>query len=753
MSFINQVKIVAFLMVLFATISANAQQIAQDSIKSEKLDEVVVLATRANKNTPITFTNVKKEELASKNLGQDLPILLNQLPSVVTTSDAGAGVGYTGIRVRGSDATRINVTINGIPYNDAESQGTFWVNMPDFVSSVEDIQLQRGVGTSTNGSGAFGASLNLRTLSPKAEAYANTTNTIGSFGTRKHNLSVGSGIHNNFYANVRLSKIKSDGYIDRASSDLSSFYTEAGYIDNKTSIKAIIFGGKEKTYQSWYGTPKAVVEGDTEGIQAFIDRNYPSDAEAQNLLTSGRTYNHYLYDNEIDNYEQTHYQVHVSHKFNQYFTGNFSVNFTKGKGFYEQFKDNEELGDYFPNSPNATEEGNLIRRRWLDNNFYAFVYSLNYKKENLNINFGGGYNKYDGDHFGEIIWDSFPSEINIRENYYNNLGSKRDYNTYVKAEYNLNNLFLFADLQYRKVTYKAKGISSDLLNIDTNQEYNFFNPKLGLSYKLNNYNNFYASLAIGNREPNRDDLIKNPVLPKSERLLDWEAGYKYQRKNLYVNTNLYYMDYKNQLVLTGELDDVGDAIRQNVADSYRAGIELQAGYTFSKKFRIDANATFSMNKIKQFDYVVYDTQYDPNTWETVSYTPITTTFKDTDISFSPNIIAGSTLTYNPLKNLSLGFISKYVGKQYLDNTSSDYKSMPSYFVSDFNASYSIKPTWIKEITLNLLVNNIFNKEYVANGYTYSYYYRPENSNNIAITEVFYYPQATRNFLIGATLKF
>ncbi|MGY0391514.1 TonB-dependent receptor [Bizionia sp. KMM 8389] len=739
---------------LSASFSGFSQEKEKDSTKVETLNEVLLSATRAKDKTPVAFSNITKEELESTNLGQDLPILLDQLPSVVTTSDAGAGVGYTGIRVRGTDATRVNVTINGIPYNDSESQGTFWVNMPDFVSSVEDIQLQRGVGTSTNGSGAFGASLNLKTLEPSKEGYATTTNAVGSYGTRKHNVSIGSGLKNNFYVEGRLSKILSDGYIDRASSDLSSYYTEAGYLDDKTSVKAIVFGGKEKTYQSWYGTPEAVVNGDLEGIQAFIDRNYSSDAEAENMLNSGRTYNYYTYDNEVDDYEQTHYQLHISHQFNSYFSANISGNYTRGKGYFEQFKDDEELGDYFPNSVNADEAGDVVRRRWLDNHFYAFVYSLNYNRNGLNVYLGGGYNKYDGDHFGELIWDSFAVPVPIRTDYYHSLGKKRDFNTYLKAEYTINNnWFAFADVQYRHVNYSSYGNSSDLVPIDVDEKYSFFNPKLGLTYSINNFSSVYGSYAVANREPNRDDLTKNPILPNPERLHDFEFGYKLKKAKYYANANVYYMNYKDQLVLTGDLDNAGDPIRMNVDKSYRAGIELQAGYKFSNKLRIDANATFSKNKIDAFDYVVYDTQYDPNTYDTVSYEGVTTRYEDTDISFSPNVIAGGTLVYSPIENLNLGLIAKYVGKQYLDNTSSDSKSMDAYFVNNFNASFKVYPSWMKEIAFNLLVNNIFNKKYVSNGYTYSYYYRPEGSNDPAITENFYYPQATTNFLMGVTLKF
>jgi iron complex outermembrane receptor protein len=747
-------SVLLFALLLSASlVIAQQSQVKIDSTKTQTLDEILLLSTRVKFNAPFAFTNIKKDALESINLGQDLPILLDQLPSVVTTSDAGSGVGYTGIRVRGSDATRVNVTINGIPYNDSESQGTFWVNMPDFVSSVEDIQLQRGVGTSTNGSGAFGASLNLKTLNPSSQGYANSTHTIGSYGTRKHNISIGSGIKNNFYAEVRLSNIQSDGYIDRARSDLNSYYAETGFLNEKTAVKAIVFGGKEITYQSWYGAPEAVVNNSAAEIQEFIDRNYSSNEEAANLLNSGRTYNFYTYDNEVDNYEQTHYQLHASHQINSNLSANISGNFTKGQGYFEQYKDDETIDEYFPDSTGLNQDGDVIRRRWLDNDFYAFVYSLNYNKENLSLFLGGGYTSYNGDHYGEVIWNSFASAPALGDRYYFSYGEKQDFNTYLKAEYTINAaLFAFVDLQLRTVNYESVGVSSDLLAINVKDDFKFFNPKLGFTYILDNYNSIYGSYAVANREPNRDDLTKNPVTPTSEQLHDFEFGYKLRTDAYYATFNLYYMNYKDQLVLTGELDDVGDPIRQNVADSYRAGIEIQAGYKFSSQFRIDANATFSQNKIQAFDYVVYDTQHN-NTFETVSYNPVTTTYENTDISFSPSTIIGSTLTYSPIKNVAVALISKYVGKQYLDNTSADSKSIEAYFVNNLNLSYKIQPKWLKELSFNVLVNNLMDVEYVSNGYTYSYFYRPENSTNLATTENFYYPQATRNLLVGVTLKF
>lgn len=733
------------------------QEVKKDSIKSEKLDEVIITATRATQKTPVTFTNITKKELKQQNLGQDLPILLDQLPSVVTTSDAGAGIGYTGIRVRGTDATRINVTINGIPYNDAESQGTFWVNMPDFSSSVEDIQLQRGVGTSKNGSGAFGASLNITTSKPSKKGFISTSHSYGSFNSKKHNLVISSGLLNNFYASARLSKITSDGYVDRSASNLESYFAEGGYVTDKTQIQAIIFGGQEITQQAWYGTPEAVINKDLEGIKTFLSHEgYSfSDNQIKNLLSNnGRTYNHYTYDNEVDNYTQTHYQGHFTHKLNEFYTLKLSGNYTRGKGYFEQFKPKEKVKKYFPNSPNKNEKGEVIKRRWLDNHFYATVYSLNYKKNKLNITLGGGYNYYNGDHYGKVIWDSFPTEqIDYKKQYYFSTGIKDEFNTYLKAEYDITKqLFAYADLQYRGVSHKGKGTDNDLNPINFNRKFKFFNPKVGLNYAFNSNHNIYSSFAIANREPNRDDLTKIGVITKPENLQDLEFGYKFKNNTTYATVNLYYMNYKDQLILTGKVDDVGSSIKENVENSYRAGIEIQAGHQISKNIRIDANATFSKNKIENFNYSISDTQYNPQTYEE-TYNTVVTNYKDTDISFSPNIIANGKLTFNANENISFAWIAKYVGKQFLDNTSSDNKKINAYFVNNLNASFKIKQNFIDEISLTLLVNNILNKKYVSNGYTYSYYYRPIGSNDSVITEKFYYPQATRNFLLGATLKF
>ncbi|WP_444671201.1 TonB-dependent receptor [Flavobacterium columnare] len=723
-----------------------------DSTKINALEEVKVASTRLNKKSPFAFTDIKKEALERNNLGQDLPILLDQMPSVVTTSDAGAGVGYTGLRVRGSDATRINVTINGIPYNDAESQGTFWVNMPDFTTSVENIQLQRGAGTSTNGAGAFGASLNLRTLTPSLEGYATTSHSIGSFNTRKHNITFGSGIKNGFYAEGRLSKIASNGYIDRASSDLKSFYTEAGFIHKQTAIKALVFGGKEITYQSWFGTPEAVVNGDRVGILAYINRNYSSTEETENLLNSGRTYNYYTYDNQTDNYEQVHYQLHITHQFTDHLSASLSGNYTKGKGYYEEFKGDQKLKKYFPDHINGNSRSDVIRRKWLDNDAYSLVYTLNYNTKNLNANLGGGYNQYDGTHFGELIKHKYTDLPVANVNYYKSLSKKEDYSVYIKADYTFfYKLQLFLDIQARRIDYTTHGLSSDLKLLNVKKTYPFLNPKIGLNFAIHKNHSIYGSFAVANKEPNRNDLTKNPIEPQAEQLLDYEAGYRFKNKITHINLNGYYMHYNNQLVLTGALDEVGDPIRENVEKSRRIGIELEASIQPVKFFKLDFNITKSINKIKSFDYSVPATEYDIN--GNKSYSTKITKYENTDISFSPNITGGATVTFYPIKNVSVAYIQKYVGKQYLDNTSSEDKKLNSYHNGNLSIQYIFKPKSFAEISFNLLINNIYNKLYESNGYTYSYYDRPLGSNNPVITENFYYPQAGTNFLTGVTLKF
>lgn len=719
---------------------------------TRNLEGVIVTATRAGEKTPTTYTTVDQEEIEKQNLGQDLPFLLNWTPGVVTTSDAGAGVGYTGIRIRGSDPTRINVTVNGIPINDSESQGVFWVNMPDQATSTNSIQVQRGVGTSTNGAGAFGASINLLTSGHTQEAGASISATVGSYNTQKYNAIYRTGLlQSNWAFEGRLSSITSDGYIDRARSDLSSYYVSAGYFGKKSILKFITFAGNEVTYQSWWGTPQARLENDADGMEAVIANNGYTQAQAENLRNSGRTFNYYLYDNQVDDYGQDHYQLHFAHTINDQWSLNSALHYTKGAGFFEEFKDDDDLADYnladVQIGGETISSSDLIRRRWLDNDFYGVTYGLSYDGGDIEAVFGGAYNEYDGLHFGEVIWARYASNGPIRHRYYESHSDKSDFNNYLKLNYQLSpKLNLFGDLQVRAITYEGEGTDNDLRTIDFDQSFTFFNPKFGATYDLGMGANIYGSFAVGNKEPNRSDIIDaSPgTTPDHETLNNLELGFRKQTSTYALQVNYYLMDYKNQLVLTGEVNDVGAGIRTNVADSYRMGIEAQLGLQVAKGLSWNVNAALSENKIKQFDEVIFD--YGPAFDE---YNEVRTTFEDTDISFSPGIVAGSQWTYEPTSGLSFSLLSKYVGEQFLDNTQSDDRKIDAFFVNDFRANYSFSTKSLKGISLSLLVNNILNTEYESNGYTFGYF----GGQDFEVRENYYYPQAGTNFLLSLGLDF
>lgn len=732
------------------TIEINGSDVEQNVSLEESnttMSEHIVQGTRVDNNAPFAHENIDAEEYEENNLGQDLPYMLQTQPSMVTTSDAGAGVGYTGFRIRGSDATRINVTVNGIPINDAESQGTFWVNMPDFASSIGDIQIQRGVGSSTNGSAAFGATVNLNTKDVNAKPYGEIANSYGSFNTRKHTFKVGTGLINDHWAfDGRLSLIRSDGYIDRATSDLRSYYLSGGYYGDKTSVKFITFSGKERTYQSWWGTPESRINNDVEAMEEYAATEGLNAEQRENLLNSGRTYNHYLYQNEVDNYKQDHYQLHVAHQFNNAWSLTAGLHYTRGKGYYEQFKSDAFLPDYGLDGVdvyhNTIEVSDLILRRWLDNHFYGGVYNVNYHKKNLNITLGGGYNYYDGDHYGEVIWAEYAQNIPMETRYYNNYGRKGDFNTYLKVDYTFfDKLTVFGDAQVRHITYATKGIDSDQRMIDIDTSFFFFNPKLGLNYQINNTYRVYASASVAHREPVRNDFIDAPAgrNPKPERLIDYELGAEARWKKARVLINGYYMDYKDQLVLTGELNDVGSSVRTNVDQSYRAGVELIMGFRFTDWLRWELNGTYSVNKIKNFTEIVYD--------YTNGFDIIENEYTNTDISFSPSIIAGSDIFITPFKGFEIQIQSKFVGRQYLDNTQDINRSIDPYFYSNARVSYTFKTKVVKEIMLSFLVNNFTDTKFSSNGYTYTYIYGEQYVRN------HYYPQAGINFLGGVTFKF
>ncbi len=692
-------------------------------------EEFIVSATRASASTPTTFSNVDKSEIAKRNLGQDIPILLNFTPSVVSYSDAGAGVGYTGLRIRGSDQTRINATVNGIPLNDAESHGVFWVNMPDFASSVENIQIQRGVGTSTNGAATFGASLNFQTDTRRDEAYAELDNGFGSFNTWRHTVKAGTGLLNNRFAvDARLSKITSDGYVDRAFSDLSSWFVSGGYYGEKSVIKLVAFSGKEQTYQSWYGLPESKLKDD-------------------------RTYNFYTYDNETDNYQQDHYQLIYTGKVGSNWKTNLALHYTYGRGYYEQFRENDRFSRY--NLPDVVvgdqviSRSDIIRRRWLDNDFYGFVGSVNYVSTDGKLDWiiGGGANRYDGGHFGEIIWARFAGNTNIRDRYYDNNAIKDDRNIYTKATYEIKpGLNLFGDLQLRGINYSFIGVNDDLRIVDGRADYTFFNPKFGFSYEKGNQT-WYASYAVANREPTRSDFTDNPIteVPRPERLNNVEAGVRTKAGSFSYNANFYYMGYQDQLILTGQINDVGAYIRENVAASYRAGIEVDGAYQLSGSWTLGGNIALSQNKIREFTEYIDDYSVEDFRQETFTYT-------NTDIAFSPNVVGSAIIEYKPSKNLSLNWLSKYVGRQFLDNTANEARSLDAFFTNDLRISYAAAPRFFKGLEVNLLINNIFNELYEPNGYTFSYFVPGGNGREL-VTENFYYPQAGTNFLLGLRMKF
>ena len=709
------------------------------------LEEVLVSAVRVNADVPVTFSNLSKKEIATRNLGQDIPILLNYMPSVVSSSDAGAGVGYTYMSVRGSNGERINVTVNGIPYNDAESHGSFWVNLGDFASSTENLQLQRGVGTSTNGSGAFGASLNILTDAVSEEAGGEISNSFGSYGTRKHTVKFTTGkINDHIEIAGRLSNIYSDGYVDRASSDIKSYYLQGSYTDENTLIKAVTFGGKEVTYQAW------------EGLTA-------------DQLKEDRRQNPYTYENEVDDYDQNHYQLHWNEKLNENWSTNLALNYTKGAGFFEQYKadtevisDLDEDGTLDFDNYNGILEGTKIKtvenedgstslipitdaivRRWLENDFYVVNFNTNYKTDKLNLISGISYSNYTGNHFGEVIWGKeFTDTASIRDQYYFSDAKKTDFSIFAKATFDISEkLSGYADVQGRFVTYETKGITSKRAPIDVDANFNFFNPKVGLTYKINDDNNLYTSFAVANREPNRNDFEAG--VTTHETLNDLEFGWRFKSENFKLNSNIYYMNYKNQLVLTGALDDVGAPVRATSGDSYRLGLEIDADIRVSDQFSIKPNVAFSSNKNRDF-FITRDAN------------PIPQALGNTDLSFSPDIIAGNMFIFKPIDNLQFSFLSKFVGKQYMSNFGSaisDNDVLDSYFTSDFNIVYQITPNKVfKSIVFSALVNNIFNTEYVDRGYYYTYDYT-DNGNTVTGDGAGYYPQATRNFLVGVTLKF
>lgn len=721
-------------------------------------DEVIVSATRANEKSATTYKNISKADIEQNNFGQDLPFILNNTPGVVVTSDAGAGVGYTGIRIRGSDASRINITVNGIPYNDSESQGTFWVNMPDFASSVDNIQIQRGVGTSTNGAGAFGGSLNIQTSSSSENPYAEINNTYGSYNTLKNTIKVGTGLIDGKWSfDGRLSRINSDGFIDRAASNLKSYFLSGAYHGKTDILRVNVFSGAEETYQAWNGVPEAKLKGDIEALKEHYNNNlgylYNTKEDSLNLFNSdNRKYNQFLYKDQNDNYKQNHYQALYAKQFNEQFSFNGALHLTQGEGYFEEYKNDQKFKKYgLPNvvvGGTTIEKTNLIRRRWLDNDFYGVTYAFNYQPQStLNFTLGGAYNQYRGKHFGQIIWAEHASTATNDYHYYDGKGNKDDFNSYFKVNYSpIAQLSLFADVQYRNVQYDISGTDKNRRDLDFKNNYNFFNPKVGATYFLNDLSNFYASFSVANKEPNRDDftnLKDGLAVPKPERLNNVEAGYRFKNNAFNAGVNVYGMFYKDQLIFTGEINEYSDAYRQNVDKSYRVGLELDASYIISSHFAVNANAALSRNKIK--NYIDYVSEYDED-FNLINVQA--TNYANPDISFSPNAVLFGEVIYKPVAGFAIALQSKYVSKQYMDNTQNESRKLDAYWVNNARLGYDFSIKGIKNINIGLLANNILNKKYESNGYTYSSIY-PWGTT----TENFYFPQAGTNFLLSLNLKF
>jgi iron complex outermembrane receptor protein len=704
-------------------------------------EEVIILSTRADGTTPVNYTNVRKDEIEERNFGQDIPYILSFTPSMVSSSDAGTGIGYTNFRIRGTDMNRINITVNGIPLNDAESHGVWWVDLPDFAGSIDNVQIQRGVGTSVNGAASFGATMNFQTFTMNWRPYAIVNSSFGSFNTLRNSISAGTGMLNGrFTFDFRMSGIRSDGFIDRAFSDLNSYHLQAGYYTGKTMLKFNIFSGKEKTYQAWYGVPSDLLSSDRRFNPAGMIISATGDTS--------------WYDNETDNYQQNHYQLIYSNELSRELFLNAALHYTGGKGYYEEYRQDQSLADYRirqviagNDTINSTD---LIRRKWLDNDFYGLTWSLLYREEVIYACFGGSFNRYDGRHYGRVIWARYAGESEINHEWYRGTGLKTDANIFMKLSFHLmRNLVAYGDLQYRFIRYNISGLHEDLRDITQEHDYSFFNPKFGMNYEFNSNHSAFFAFAVANREPTRSNFtdadIAHPA-PTPETLFDYELGYKVGLNKFYLEANLYFMNYRDQLILTGEINNVGAPVMTNIPKSYRAGLELLAGYHPLNRLHLDMNLTLSRNKIKRFTEYVdnWDYRTDPGTQPYQFIRDL----GERDLAFSPSVIGGSRITYEVINDLKIILQSKYVGKQYIDNTSSEDRILDNYFVNDLTIRYNFSTKLLQEIGLSLQVNNIFNTEYETNAWIYRYYEGGEEKYTDG-----YFPQAGIHLFGGVTLTF
>ena len=750
--------IISCCMFLFSEINfAQKKETSKDSLENSKdsfyiLTPVEVKAVRAGNKAPFTKTNLSKKYIEENNLGQDLPFILNQTPSVVINSDAGNGVGYTAIYIRGTDDSRINMTLNGIPYNDAEEQSIYFVDLPDFASSVNSIQIQRGVGTSSNGAGTFGATINFSTNEFNDKPYAELNNSYGSFNTWKNTVKVGSGlIDGHFTVDARISQITSNGYIDRATSNLKSFYFSTAYYSKKSSLRFNIIQGKEKTYQAWNGIPESKLSGDITALNTHYQNNvgslYFNQADSLNLYnSSNRTYNYFTYPNQTDNYWQNHYQLFFNHQLNQHLSFNVATFLTRGYGYYEEYHDQGDsskakysvygLPNYIVGN-NTFQSTNLVRQLWLSNYFYGGIFSFQYKNKKTQFTTGGGWDKYDGKHYGIITW---AQNGGIPPNYewYNEPAYKSDFNVYAKWQQDISNHFTtFADLQYRRIVYTIDGFD-DNPSFKVSNTYNFINPKAGITYTNNEWQ-AYFSYSMSNHEPNRYDFeAGGSDQPNSETLHDFELNIEKKNRMSSWSATGYYMLYHNQLVQNGKINDVGEYTRINIPNSYRLGIELQAATKVNDWFNVNANLTLSRNKVK--NYTEYVDDYDNGGQKSYYYALST-------ISFSPSVIGSAMLNFLPFKNYELSLVSKYVSKEYLDNSQHEDRKLNPYYLQNLRMTYTIKLKEIKEAMLIFQLNNLFNKMYEPNGYTYSYIYGGQLT-----TENFLFPMAGTNYMLAVNIK-
>ncbi|MCB9245588.1 MAG: TonB-dependent receptor [Flavobacteriales bacterium] len=713
----------------------------------ELKDIVTVLGIRAGRDVPVSFTNLDKKDVTKLNYGQDLPYMLDQTPGVLVHSDAGAGVGYTGMRIRGVDPTRINVTINGIPLNDAESHGVFWVDLPDLASSVSSIQIQRGVGTSTNGAAAFGASMNLTTDAVSEKPFTRVQLGAGSFETNRLSLEFGTGIlHERWGLQGRISTVNSAGFIDRARSELRSMFLTGYYKKDRSSLKMVVLQGFEETYQAWWGVPEPKFKGNDEELARYAEQLAISGSYLENLIQSDdRTYNYYTYDNEVDHYNQDHYQLFHQFDWKKDLKWRNALHYTRGKGYFEQFQstanwlDATAFSDYgrpdLSVGSDTIRSTDLIRRRWLDNHFGGVMSNLSFSDRFQSMDAGIAFQTYLGGHYGEVIWAQFANEMLPGYRYYENEARKTEGNAFVKWNRKLSrSLSIYADMQYRLIDYQFEGQDPSGTQIPRDARFHFVNPKGGVTWQLTDNQLFYLALARSNREPVREDFINSTVAsgPKHETLTDLELGSRHRWRNGYYAITLYAMEYKDQLVLTGKINDVGAAVRENVANSYRRGLEFETAWKIHSKWNLAANLNSSLNKIQSYTEYLDD-------W--VNGGQIRIDHRNTDLAFSPGYIAGAEIIYSPVQNLDLALNGKAVGRQYLDNTSSSERQLDPFRLANCRLTYKYRrgqTNW----ELGMQLNNLFNTVYAPNGYTFGAWLNDQRASFNYV-----YPQAGRHFML------